>query len=439
METTICCSGQDISMMLGGDSDEVRRRNRRWTKISCFFHVIIGILSNGSDCFFYVELNATEKGLVYGPVNEKVLIALLVFCVVGCLIFLADLSCHVYSHCSCLKKWEKRINNPHLISILAVLFGDIPQVLIRICVARCREQGLSYFQIAKTTLVFLGGLIRIFIFICAHRKDKIHKSFKYCMIAGLLIHFSLMIWACIVGFADQKSPSSTIEEQYNDKKYLNNVGVFFQHPRNNSPNSWISVMSIYDIYNQPNVSLLYIYRYEETTTHWTFAIRTKFQKGLNLTEGSPECYRMELTTGNISTVNMSDCWNSLFSQPTSLHIKFTYTPPESVFHIIRKKLFGDIVYNMKVTKNNSCLTHDMFVASGDSDAKPTFGYFRVNANVRNFTGPHLLLDNGQPRFYHSQSDLQDISEVWRTGAGSCETSGTRAPTFDSNMEVDCSK
>lgn len=147
---------KDISMMLGGDSDEVRRRNRRWTKISCFFHVIIGILSNGSDCFFYVELNATEKGLVYGPVNEKVLIALLVFCVVGCLIFLADLSCHVYSHCSCLKKWEKRINNPHLISILAVLFGDIPQVLIRICVARCREQGLSYFQIAKTTLVFLG-------------------------------------------------------------------------------------------------------------------------------------------------------------------------------------------------------------------------------------------------------------------------------------------
>lgn len=146
---------KDISMMLGGDSDEVRRM-RRWTITSCILHVIIGILSNGSDWLFYVELNATEKGLVYGPVDENILNALLAFCIIGCLIFLADLLCHVYSHCFCLKKWEKCINNPHLISILAVLFGDIPQVSIRICVARCREQGLSYLQIAKTTLVFLG-------------------------------------------------------------------------------------------------------------------------------------------------------------------------------------------------------------------------------------------------------------------------------------------
>lgn len=40
------------------------------------------------------------------------------------------------------------------------------------------------------------------------------------MIAGLLIHFSLMICACRLGFANQKSPKKTIEEQYDDKKYL---------------------------------------------------------------------------------------------------------------------------------------------------------------------------------------------------------------------------
>ncbi|XP_025089942.1 uncharacterized protein LOC112561591 [Pomacea canaliculata] len=195
-------------------------------------------------------------------------------------------------------------------------------------------------------------------------------------------------------------------------------------------------MSIYDIYKQRDVSLLYIYRYEETTTHWTFAIRTKkFQKGSATIEGSPECYRMELTTGNISRVNMSDCWNSLFSQPTSLHINFTYTPPEPV---IKEKIFGDIVYNMKVMKNNSCMAYKNSAASGNGPPLPIFGYFRVNASLANFTGPHLLLDNGQPRLYRPQRDLQDISEVWRTGYGRCESSGTRAPTFDSSKEVDCS-
>lgn len=163
--------------------------------------------------------------------------------------------------------------------------------------------------------------------------------------------------------------------------------------------------------------------------------KKKFQKGSATTEGSPECYRMELTTGNISTVNMSDCSNSLFSQPTSIHIKFTYTPPESVFP---QKILGDIVYNVKVTENNSCMAYSNSATNGNGLLLPSFGYFRVNASLANFTGPHLLLDNGQPRFYRPQSDLQDISEVWRTGAGGCESSGTRAPTFDSNMEVDCS-
>ncbi|XP_025089934.1 uncharacterized protein LOC112561588 isoform X1 [Pomacea canaliculata] len=400
---------------------------------------VIDICGLASDWLFFAELQVTEKGLVYGPEDEKVLNALLAFCVIGTAIFIFEGVSHIYSLCS---DSGKECINTDLISFLAVLFGDIPQVSISVYVAYCREDGVSYFQLAKAVFVFLGIIIRLIISIYIYYKGRKHKCLKVLMIIGLVVNLGLAIAVFVLAnvratdVTINRSPSEVFEDQYDDEKYFRNVGVFLQHPENSSQNSWVGVMSIYDIYKRPEISLLYTYRYEQSATHWNFAIWTKkLQEGLTTTEGPPECYRMQLTTGNISTVNMSDCWNSLFSQPTSLHIKFTYTPPE---YIIRKKIFGDIVYNMKVSKNNSCIAQDMFAASINGLPLPTFGYFYVNASLANFTGPHLLLDNGQPHLYRPQTDLQDISEVWRTGYGRCESSGTRAPTFNSNMEVDCS-
>lgn len=114
---------------------------------------IIDICGLVSDWLFFAELQVTEKGLVYGPEDEKVLNALLAFCVIGTAIFIFEGVSHIYSLCS---DSGKECINTDLISFLAVLFGDIPQVSISVYVAYCREDGVSYFQLAKAVFVFLG-------------------------------------------------------------------------------------------------------------------------------------------------------------------------------------------------------------------------------------------------------------------------------------------
>ena len=72
-------------------------------------------------------------------------------------------------------------------------------------------------------------------------------------------------------------------------------------------------------------------------------------------------------------------------------------------------------------------------------AFPTIHYYRINGTIGTDRMRHMLIDNGQPRFYRNDGvDLQDITEVWKTGWGRCESSGSLAPNVDREIPTECS-
>ena len=63
--------------------------------------------------------------------------------------------------------------------------------------------------------------------------------------------------------------------------------------------------------------------------------------------GQPECYAMDLKTGDILTVGERTCKTNLFTtQATAVFITFSFVPPRQFF---RQLIFGDIRYNVKVS------------------------------------------------------------------------------------------
>ena len=90
--------------------------------------------------------------------------------------------------------------------------------------------------------------------------------------------------------------------------------------------------------------------------------------------------------------------------------------------------------------NGTCTDFKNFVDNdGNTLAMPTIHYYRTNGKFSANDTNHMLMDNGQPRFYRSDGvDLQDITEVWKTGWGRCESSGSLSPNVDREIPTECS-
>ncbi|KAK7089018.1 hypothetical protein V1264_024585, partial [Littorina saxatilis] len=125
---------------------------------------------------------------------------------------------------------------------------------------------------------------------------------------------------------------------------------------------------------------------------------------------------MELATRAMISVNESTCRGASFfsNNRTSVFIGFSFTAPDSI--VLRERIFGEIYYNIKVFNNGQCT---------DLTTPPAIHYYRVNATISDNNAKDLLMEGGRPRFYRSDTnDLQDVSEVWKTGFyQQCKSSG----------------
>ena len=69
---------------------------------------------------------------------------------------------------------------------------------------------------------------------------------------------------------------------------------------------------------------------------------------------------------------------------------------------------------------------------------PTILYYRTNRRFSVNRMRYLLVDKGEPRFYRENGDdLEDITEVWKTGFWRCEFSGSIAPNLDREIPIEC--
>nr|KAG5713294.1 hypothetical protein BaRGS_007821 [Batillaria attramentaria] len=123
------------------------------------------------------------------------------------------------------------------------------------------------------------------------------------------------------------------------------------------------------------------------------------------------------------------------TNPTYVYITFSYVKPESFF---KRRIFGDIRYNIKVGNGGKCLDYDNITDDVNQAAnKPIIHYYRTGARLSTTTS-HLVQGAGALRFFRNDGDdLTDVATLWKTGFGHCESSGSGGPTLHRDIKTGC--
>lgn len=108
-----------------------------------------------SDWLLFIDVSLLQDGLVYGPVEKSVLYALLAFSIVGTLTFTFEV----------LNFWYEVFRNnawmdSELASAITIWVEDLPQIVINVYIAWCREDAISVFQLVKASITLLGKISR---------------------------------------------------------------------------------------------------------------------------------------------------------------------------------------------------------------------------------------------------------------------------------------
>ena len=411
-----------------------------------------------SDWLLYSDVAKTEQGLVYGPPDDVLVWLLLGFSIIGSLTFTFEV----------VNLWfEIFRNNPwidsDLMSAITTWIEDVPQIVINVMIVACREEAISYFQLVKASIVIVGALIRITVTLikyCSKRalcelhnagkvpKYRNHVVYRVFIMVGLFVTLAGSVTIFMFtqsernpdGSINFKVPHSVIIGEFDDKKYFDNVSIFFSHPLFDKDSSsailqnevnWARMAKIYDV-RETDQHELFTVKFDNTT-------KQKIVLSLTNSKGNPaseDCFQFDRTTGAITLAKTTNCNTFL---PTSNDVvefifKFQYRTPETP-----NLIFGDIKYNVVVKENGKC--HDPTstiyedVANRLSEKQnAALHYFRTKEGVPE--NKHVLDSGGTVKFYHSDN-LIDISEVWRTGFATCKSTGSLAPHRDSGISVPC--
>lgn len=406
-----------------------------------------------ADWLLFRDVYTIDEGLVYGPPPESLTYAFLAFSVFGTVTFTFEVI-NFGKEIFFQKPWM----NPDLISAVCVWIEDIPQLVISLQIMVCREEAISYFQLVKAAVIVMGVAVRItlcLILYCNHDTEMKQRTFETCqhvifrcfIMAGLFVVFSCSLTLFFFtqfereddGSIQFNLPKSMFEGKYDDERYFQNVSMYMHHPlinfnesdRNRDDVGWIRLISIYDVREKKE---------EIFKIDFDEASKTKmviWQTNPNKTLVIKECYTLDRTAKLVTTE--SDCTNLIPGPKTSMIFKFVFEEKE-----IPNLIFGDIKFSCKVEENGVCQTPTItFVTRVSEYSKSTtqqhaiIHYYRTKRDVSQ--DDHLLKTGpaNQTRFYRNELDLIDISNVWKTGFGSCESTGSLAPHISSEVNVEC--
>nr|KAG5713293.1 hypothetical protein BaRGS_007820 [Batillaria attramentaria] len=321
-----------------------------------------------------------------------------------------------------------------LVSAITIWLEDLPQIAINVYIVWCREDPISYFQFLKAAVMLLGLVIRIF-FLCGNyihkntrcndSKCRRRKGYRALVMIGLFINAALA--SCVFVFTQThrqpsgdlefQLPDTVFEDKYDDQRYFQNVSVFVHLPdfdsahvtaNNGQQVNWVRLMSINDVRGNVDDTISYKYGYQKSATNLEMALWKR--------------------TGSLTMVSTDVCQSPAFiAKPTFVYITFSFVKPDFLF---KRRIFGDIRYNIKVGNDGKCLDYDNITDNVNQAAnKPIIHYYRTAASLSTSTS-HLVQDAGGPRFFRNDGDdLMDVATLWKTGWGNCESSGSGGPTL----------
>lgn len=405
------------------------------------------------DWLFFRDIYGIKPGLVYGPLENSIVYSSLFFAIIGTMAIIFEIA-NIGKELFFEPAWI----NPDIVSCLFLWVEDIPQLIIGVRIAFCREEAVSLFQVIKASALLYGIAVRITLLSLRYFSKKgidalqgLRKGWKYAVkflfLSGMAFIMIGSLAVFILTLFEREPnenirfnhPKSMFEEEYNEARYFDNVSIFFNHPifdvnmyNETKRVHFMRLLSIYEIRSKK--SALFKISYDEMT-------RTKFviwQEDKNRHLKAAACYRINPLRGTV-TYQQHNCEHFLSNdQEVSFIFKFKFIPSS-----IPERRFGDIQYNVLMNELGTCHGPDVDIVTkienhkGEGHYKSAvIHYYRHKAGAGQKL--HLIVgDNNVARFYMYDEDLTDITSVWRTGFSFCKSTGNLAPDIRKDIKVEC--
>jgi len=415
--------------------------NKFWFKLVKFLVLfLLDAADLFSDWMFFRDVAIAKNGLAYGPPRNELKHALLAFSVIGTLISLFEMT----------NLWRDIFRrNPwcdiDLVKVIVIWIEDVPLLIINVLIAACREEAISYFQLAKACIPIIGIGIRIICSLCQSCKNS-RVVYGILNILGLFAAFGCTIAIFLFtqterypdGRLNFKIPHSVVEGEYDHEKYFANVSVYFSHKIFDPPgqqtglgdSNILRLLKIDDVKSAPDD--LYI----------NVTINDKPTYANYMIEGggsATECFFFDKITNKINIPVKGSCRTSFITKPTDV---FYFT-----FHFIKPSppglIFGDISYNMKYKSagSSTCQYPNFTIENEISDHidntdEAALQYYRATVSEvpDNFHIQYTSPTDGN--FYHPK-DFIDIQDVWKMGFAYCKCTGSLSPNRDADLLVKC--
>lgn len=105
-----------------------------------------------SDWLLYHDVAYTRTGLVFGPFDNKLVVALLVACCLGSVILVVEVIVMA------LDTWKEKLNLlvvMDIMTFISIWFEEVPQMLINCIIVACRDEAISIFQVICQNLLII--------------------------------------------------------------------------------------------------------------------------------------------------------------------------------------------------------------------------------------------------------------------------------------------
>lgn len=412
--------------------------------------VCIDVADVISDWLLYTDVSLTEKGLVCGPPDIHAVQALLVFTCLGSILLFFELLNVVYEFSMNFKR--SPCVDVDIVSIFSVWLVDVTQVIISMSLALNSEE-VSGFQVSKAIVVLMSVIVRLAI---SCIKSESHKSHRHnCIIKSGIVAAGVIEVVCAsVIFALYNSehgaaggPVIGVNGTYSDNAHFNRIGVFVNIPeyfdaghidsgKQDAVVNWAQLTSVTRIRASSGEPVMFSVQLE---TNGTDTLKMAVRKKDGQTWLPPTCYGIQTTTGSVSPESADICGSKGYFGNGSVEafVKFKFEPPGNFF---KRRIFGQIYYNVKILANGVCLGTDRYLDAARLAAKIpvtlVLHYYRAERGV----GGYFAEGQGGLRFFRNDpDDMTDVAEVWTSGKLNRKTTGSVSPELDTGMDVDCSR
>lgn len=396
-----------------------------------------------TDWVLYTDVKSIETGLVYGPPDKSLIRALLTFSVIGTLTFLAQIAILLMEFKTLLGEkgsFQEFFYRSDLISLVTIILEDFPQAVITLTLVACREEGISYVQIAKAILPVTEILARIIVFIYKKRCDEsetdetdtLVSALGWTRVIGLVVVFILNVAMLILTttekdvdiYGNSKSALKgrqfkyIFDEEYNDKRYLQDVGIYLHHQafdyENSSSVNFVKLIELYDLEHADVADFRFLID-RETNSKFIFeksTCRDPFPK-------KSKCF--EKVDNNIKII--SPCKN-FFTNFTTFALRFVFKERH-----IPSLLLGDVSYNWKTDITGNC--------SQNLDSHTLVHSVRYYRSKEPVNRSHYLKWTMNGTRFFNVNDLIDARYFWKTSFSSCQSTGRTIPNVDKDISLNC--